>query len=132
MSRWEPHAKSRLEQATQDLYQERGFEQTMMTEIAEQAGLTKRSFFRYFADKREVLFGGQDILHSIYVRTIEAAPPSATPLESVTAAIEAAIPVYMDASRPQNRTESMTIPFLTSEHSLGMPITLSFDISRNS
>jgi AcrR family transcriptional regulator len=96
MSRWEPNARGRLEQAALDLYQERGFEQTMVTEIAERAGLTERTFFRYFADKREVLFGGQEMLCNIYVSTIEAAPASATPLDAVIAALEAAIPVFRD------------------------------------
>jgi AcrR family transcriptional regulator len=96
MSRWEPNARGRLEQAALDLYQERGFEQTMVTEIAERAGLTERTFFRYFADKREVLFGGQDMLRNIYVSTIEAAPASATPLDAVAAALEAATPVFRE------------------------------------
>jgi AcrR family transcriptional regulator len=96
MSRWEPNARGRLEQAALDLYQERGFEQTTVTEIAERAGLTERTFFRYFADKREVHFGGQDMLLNIYVSTIEAAPASATPLDAVAAALEAAIPVFRD------------------------------------
>ena len=96
MSRWEPNARGRLEQAALDLYQERGFEQTMVTEIAERAGLTERTFFRYFADKREVLFGGQDLLRTIYVSTIEAAPASATPLDAVAAALEAATPVFRE------------------------------------
>jgi AcrR family transcriptional regulator len=64
MGRWEPDARGRLEQAALDLYQDRGFEQTTVTEIAERAGLTERTFFRYFADKREVVFGGQDMLHT--------------------------------------------------------------------
>ncbi len=96
MSRWEPNARGRLEQAALDLYQERGFEQTIVTEIAERAGLTERTFFRYFADKREVLFGGQDMLRTIYVSTIEAAPASATPLDAVAAALEAATPVFRE------------------------------------
>lgn len=96
MSRWEPNAMGRLEQAALDLYQERGFEQTMVTEIAERAGLTERTFFRYFADKREVLFGGQDILRQISVSTVEAAPASATLLDVVAAALEAVAPVIQE------------------------------------
>ena len=96
MSRWEPNARGRLEQAALDLYQERGFEQTMVTEIADRASLTERTFFRYFADKREVLFGGQDILRQVSVSTIEAAPASATLLDVVAAALEALAPVIKE------------------------------------
>jgi AcrR family transcriptional regulator len=96
MSRWEPNARGRLEQAALDLYQERGFEQTMVTEIAERAGLTERTFFRYFADKREVLFGGQDMLRHICVSTVEAAPSSATPLDIVAVALVDITPVFQE------------------------------------
>ncbi len=67
-----------------------------MTEIAERAGLTERTFFRYFADKREVLFGGQDKRREIYVSTIEAAPDPAAPIDAVAAALEAAVPVFQE------------------------------------
>jgi AcrR family transcriptional regulator len=96
MGRWEPNAGGRLAQAALDLYRERGFDQTTVTEIAERAGLTERTFFRYFADKREVLFGGQDMLRELYVRAIEAAPESAAPIEAVAAALEAAAPVLRE------------------------------------
>ncbi len=96
MSRWEPNARGRLEQAALQLFIERGFDQTTVTEIAERAGLTERTFFRYFADKREVLFWGQENLRSLYVRTIEAAPDSTTPLDAVTSALEAAVPVFRE------------------------------------
>ena len=59
MGRWEPNARGRLEQAAMELYGERGFEQTTVAEIAARAGLTERTFFRHFADKREVLFGAR-------------------------------------------------------------------------
>lgn len=94
MSRWQPNARGRLEQAALELYRERGFDQTTVTEIAEKAGLTERTFFRYFADKREMLFGGQDILREIYVSAIEAAPDSTAPLDAVAAALEASASVF--------------------------------------
>lgn len=96
MSRWKPNARDRLEQAALDLYQERGFEQTTVAEIAERAGLTERTFFRYFADKREVLFGGQTKLHEIYVSAIANAPASATPIDAVAAALEVVVPLFRE------------------------------------
>ena len=90
MSRWEPNARGRLEQAALELYSERGFEQTTVAEIAKWAGLTERTFFRYFADKREVLFGGAGALQELLVSTVASAPDAAAPLDAVAAALEAA------------------------------------------
>ena len=90
MSRWEPDAPGRLQQAAFELYTERGYDQTTVAEIAERAGLTERTFFRHFADKREVLFKGSDRFQATIVDAVDAAPPSATPLEAVMAGIEAA------------------------------------------
>src|SRR5271155_3510335 len=90
MGRWEPDARGRLMQAAFELYRERGFEQTTVAEIAERAGLTERTFFRHFADKREVLFAGADALRELLVSTVAEAPASAAPLEAVAAALVAA------------------------------------------
>src|SRR5260221_1398106 len=96
VTRWQPNARGRLEQAALELYRERGFDQATVTEIAERAGLTERTCFRYFADKREVLFWGQENLRELYERTIEAAPDSAAPIDAVAAALEAAAPVFRE------------------------------------
>ena len=77
MGRWEPNARGRLEQAAMELYAERGFEQTTVAEIAERAGLTERTFFRHFADKREVLFAGAGMLQEFLVSAVDGAPESA-------------------------------------------------------
>jgi AcrR family transcriptional regulator len=90
MVRWEPNARGRLEQAALQLYIERGFEQTTVAEIARQAGLTERTFFRHFADKREVLFWGAGTLQELVVRTVASAPDTAAPIDAVAVALEAA------------------------------------------
>jgi AcrR family transcriptional regulator len=90
MGRWEPNARGRLEQAALELYVERGFEQTTVAEIAERAGLTERTFFRYFTDKREVLFAGGANLQEFLVSAVASAPDSAAPIEAVAAALEGA------------------------------------------
>ena len=90
MGRWEPNARGRLERAALELYVERGFEQTTVAEIAERAGLTERTFFRHFADKREVLFAGAGTLRELMVGALAAAPESAAPIDAVAAALETA------------------------------------------
>ena len=96
MSRWEPDARGRLERAALDLYVERGFEQTTVAEIAQRAGLTERTFFRHFADKREVLFAGARALQDFLVDALTRAPESATPIDAVVAALEATGPLFQE------------------------------------
>jgi AcrR family transcriptional regulator len=90
MVRWEPDARGRLEQAAMELYGQRGFEQTTVAEIAARAGLTERTFYRHFADKREVLFSGASALQELLVTTVSGAPETEAPIDSVVAAVEAA------------------------------------------
>ncbi|AKK26042.1 TetR family transcriptional regulator [Mycobacterium sp. EPa45] len=96
MGRWEPDAQGRLQQAAMALYTERGFDQTTVAEIAERAGLTERTFFRYFADKREVLFGGQRHLLEQLTKGVAEAPDSATPLDAISAALQEAAAIFGD------------------------------------
>jgi AcrR family transcriptional regulator len=89
MGRWEPNARGRLMQAAFALYGERGFEQTTVAGIAERAGLTERTFFRHFADKREVLFAGAQALQELLVSTVAEAPASLAPIDAAAAGLEA-------------------------------------------
>ncbi len=73
-----------------ELFQERGYVETTVEEIAAHAGLTERTFFRYFADKREVLFSGSKELEKSIIDRIESAPRDASPLSVVAGALEAA------------------------------------------
>jgi AcrR family transcriptional regulator len=90
MGRWHPGAAGRLAAAALDLYVERGYEQTTVAEIAERAGVTARTFFRHFADKREVLFSGSEFLQQRMVEALAAVPPDAAPLDAAAAALDAA------------------------------------------
>ncbi|MBV9684103.1 MAG: TetR family transcriptional regulator, partial [Solirubrobacterales bacterium] len=90
MGRWEPDAGGRLAQAALALYGENGFENTTVAEIAERAGLTERTFFRHFADKREVLFAGGSALQELIVSVVADAPDSQAPIDAAAAGLEAA------------------------------------------
>jgi AcrR family transcriptional regulator len=94
MGRWEPNARGRLEQAAMELFRELGYARTTVEGIAARAGLTERTFFRYFTDKREVLFSGSADLEQFIVETIRGAPKTMAPLDAVAAALEATSPLF--------------------------------------
>ncbi|MCE3032842.1 TetR family transcriptional regulator [Streptomyces sp. CMSTAAHL-2] len=94
MGRWEPNTRERLAKAALDLYGERGFEQTTVAEIAKSAGLTERTFFRHYADKREVLFSGAIELEELFTRAVAGAPPSAAPIDAMAAGLDAICAVF--------------------------------------
>jgi AcrR family transcriptional regulator len=89
MGRWAPDAKGRIAQAAMELYGRRGYDRTTVAEIAERAGVTERTFFRHFADKREVLFPAAGPLQDLMVTAVSGAPASAAPLDAVMAGINA-------------------------------------------
>ncbi len=91
MGRWEPDAAGRLRAAALELFLDPGFEQTTVADIAARARLTERTFFRYFKDKREVLFAGGEQLRATMVAALAAAPDSAAPMQAVAAALEAGV-----------------------------------------
>jgi AcrR family transcriptional regulator len=88
MTRWKPDAAGRLMTAAITLFDERGYDETTVADIAERAGLTKRTFFRYFADKREVLFSGSELLEQLWVDAVAAAPAGADALTAATAGFD--------------------------------------------
>jgi AcrR family transcriptional regulator len=88
VTRWEPDAGGRLVKAALELFDKQGYDATTVAEIAEHAGVTKRTFFRYFTDKREVLFEGAGELGHVWLAGIAAAPGDAGPLDTVTAGFD--------------------------------------------
>ncbi|WP_050436368.1 TetR/AcrR family transcriptional regulator [Chondromyces crocatus] len=94
MGRWEPNALERLQEAAMALFLEYGYDRTTVSEIAARAKLTERTFFRYFTDKREVLFSGSEQLEKLVVDGITTAPKSMAPLDAVVAGLEATAPMF--------------------------------------
>lgn len=109
MTRWEPGARERLTAAAMQLYASKGFDETTVAEIAEVAGLTERTFFRYYADKREVLFAGSELLEQQMVDGIAAAESGASPLALLRAAVEAAASYFPDERRAHSRSRAAVI-----------------------
>lgn len=99
MPRWEPNASQRLADAALGLFEERGYGDTTVLDIATRAGLAKSTFFRHYRDKREVLFD-EDALTGVFVDAITAAPAEAAPLEAIAHALDAlGRDVFTPASR---------------------------------
>src|SRR3954468_9731668 len=107
MAVWEPDSRSRLEEAALDLYAERGFESTTVAEIAARAGVTERTFFRHFADKREVLFGGSELMREAMVGAVAAAPPTEAPIDVVARAVTAAGALLVDRVERARRRQTV-------------------------
>jgi AcrR family transcriptional regulator len=101
MARWEPDAAGRLQEAAVELYAEHGYEQTTVAEIAARAGLTERTYFRHFADKREVLFHGSQMLQDALASAVEAAPAGEPPLDAIAYGLRR-IGSFFDERRPHS------------------------------
>jgi AcrR family transcriptional regulator len=99
MGRWEPGARDRLARAALELYGEQGFAQTTVAEIAERAGLTERTFFRHFADKREVLFSGSEELQERIAAALGDADSALSPIDAVAVALYSLGPMF-ETRRP--------------------------------
>jgi AcrR family transcriptional regulator len=109
MVRWEPGAPERLQKAALELFATRGFEQTTAMEIAQSVGLTERTFFRHFSDKREVLFYGQHLFVQAFLAGLDTARPGASPIEIVASALQSAASFFPDERRPGARTRQSVI-----------------------
>ena len=109
MARWQPGAPERLQQAALELFASRGFEQTTAAEIAQAVGLTERTFFRHFADKREVLFAGQHEFVEAFLSGVVDAPADADALAAVAAALRAGAAWFSDERRPYARMRQTVI-----------------------
>ncbi|MBF4602261.1 TetR family transcriptional regulator [Frigoribacterium sp. VKM Ac-1396] len=103
MVRWQPDTRARLQAAALELFVDRGYDETTAADIAEAAGVTERTFFRHFADKREVLFDGQQFFSKTFVDGVEAARPDDPPLTVVASALDGAAAFFPDERREWSR-----------------------------
>jgi AcrR family transcriptional regulator len=116
MARWQPGTRERLQAVSLRLFAEQGFERTTVAEIATAAEVTERTFFRHFADKREVLFAGQEDFVAMFVDPIETAPADTPTIELVRSALEGTAAFFPDERRAWSRRRQ---PIIDAEPSLG-------------
>jgi len=109
MSRWEPNARERLERAAVELFIDQGFAETTVPQITARAGLTTRTFFRHFADKRAVLFAGDEELPALVARLVADAPASLSPMMLIAYALETVAATKFEGRRAYLRTRRAVI-----------------------
>jgi AcrR family transcriptional regulator len=109
MARWLSGTAERLQNAALELFAARGYEQTTTADIAEAVGVTERTFFRHFSDKREVLFHGQQMLADAFLAGVHDAPPDATPMEVGISALRAALSHFPEDRRAHSRIRQSVI-----------------------
>jgi AcrR family transcriptional regulator len=108
MPRSGAEARNRLVQAALELYSERGYDQTTAADIATRAGVTARTFFRHFADKREVLFNAEVGLQQQMAHALAAVPADTPPLAAVLLAFRSMGP-GLEENRQQARRRHRVI-----------------------
>ena len=94
MSRWKPDGAERLEMAALELFADQGFDVTTVAQIAARAGLTERTFYRHFGDKREVLFPTNGALSDLLTEGVRQARLDSTALEAVRDAFSRASALF--------------------------------------
>jgi AcrR family transcriptional regulator len=110
MARWEPNTRGRLLHAAVELFAERGYEDTTAAQIADRANVTRTTLFRHFADKREIVFQGQDELVALAVDGVGAAPERSTPFEVLRAGVLPLCGVHADDRRELRQRLVTVIP----------------------
>ncbi len=103
MARWEGNARGRLERAALELFSEQGYDRTTVAQIARRANLTERSFYRWFTDKREVLFGGSEDLENHLLAAIDTVPAGTDALQTLLTAFATAPEVFRPREFRQER-----------------------------
>ncbi|WP_380173368.1 TetR/AcrR family transcriptional regulator [Kineococcus sp. DHX-1] len=108
MARWAPGARGRLQAAALDLFVEQGYDETTVSQIATRAGVTDRTFFRHFSDKRESLFAGGDQLVGLFTGAVERSAAQ-DPVELAADALAASAEFFPDERREWSRTRTAVV-----------------------
>jgi AcrR family transcriptional regulator len=112
MPRWEPQAEDRLRDAALELFLARGYDNVTVAQITERAGLTRRTFSRYFADKRDVLFAGSEQLPAVLAAAVGRADPDLPPFAALLAALTEVGELVADSRAAERRAVVAASPEL--------------------
>jgi AcrR family transcriptional regulator len=96
MPRNSDDVRRRLQLAALELYHERGYEKTTAAEIAAKAGVTERTFFRHFPDKREVLFDGDAAFIEALTSAVRHAPSTLGPWDTLFLAFNSVKQMFVE------------------------------------
>ncbi len=101
MPRSGKEARERLVRAALELSHERGFDAVTTAEIATRAGVSERTFFRHFPDKREVLFDGERRLTEWVSDALGSVPADIAVWPAMRRAVDLIVPP-LEANRPDS------------------------------
>ena len=110
MARWEPDTRGRLLHAAVELFAEHGYDDTTAAQIADRANVTRTTLFRHFADKREILFQGQDELVALAIEGVEGATSGSSPFEILQAGVLPLCAVHTEDRRQVRQRLATIIP----------------------
>ena len=95
-------SREELELVALQLFAERGFDATTVDDVAEVAGIGRRTFFRYFASKNDVVWGDFDAALETLRAQLAAVGPDVPLMEGVKEAVQA-FNRLPDGAEPQHR-----------------------------
>ena len=76
------------------LFTERGFDKTTVDDVAAAAGLSRRSFFRYFASKEDAVLGVLNTVGDAIAAELAARPADEPPWTSLRRALDVLVTTY--------------------------------------
>lgn len=103
------------------LFQEHGFAETTLDELCATVTVSKRTFFRYFANKEDVVLAPSHELWSTFLREVESLPPSrrtvfATLQEALLAALDKMVTAHWAERMAASRRLAETSPSITAHN----------------
>jgi AcrR family transcriptional regulator len=86
--------RAQIAETAWTVFAERGFDEVTVNEVAEAAGISRASFFRYFSTKEEAVFAALEVLGGQIVEALEERPAREDAWTALRRAFDAAIPNY--------------------------------------